>query len=232
LLDVTPILTVPTRILIVDDEPRFRDSFSDIIRREPTFTLAAACATAGEAFTLMQRETFDVALVDLGLPDASGLEVIRALKGIQPQCDVMVISVFGDEDLVLASIEGGATGYLLKDSLPAQFVACIQELLAGGAPISPMIARLLLNRVRPGAAASTPASPVQALDLSERELEILRIVAKGFSLAEIAGLLSISINTVKTYVRRIYQKLTVTSRSEAIYEANRMGLLGTGVARD
>lgn len=224
--------TMPTRILIVDDEPRFRGSFSDIIRREATFFLVAACATAAEAFRVIVRETIDVALVDLGLPDVSGLEVIRALKHAQPQCDVMVISVFGDEDLVLASIECGATGYLLKDSLPAEFVTCIQELRAGGAPISPMIARLLLNRVRPAPAPPTALVAVEALDLSERELEILRIVAKGFSLAEIADLLAISINTVKTYVKRIYQKLAVTSRSEAIYEANRMGLLGARSARD
>ncbi len=226
-------MALQTRILIVDDEPRFRTSFGEIISRESTFVLVAACATAAEAIALVACEALDVALVDLGLPDASGLEVIRALKRSQPQCDVMVISVFGDEDRVLASIEAGATGYLLKDSLPTQFVTCIQELRAGGAPISPMIARLLLDRVRPAAAQPIVEEPANAmLDLSERELEILRIVAKGFSLAEIADLLYISINTVKTYVKRIYQKLAVTSRTEAIYEANRMGLLGARGAGD
>jgi len=225
-LERASVSAMPTRILIVDDEPRFRASFSEIIVREPSFVLVAACATAAEAFALIEREPLDVALVDLGLPDASGLDVIRALKRSPAQCEVMVISVFGDEDLVLASIEAGATGYLLKDSLPTQFVACIQELRAGGAPISPMIARLLLNRVRPLAA------PVAPLELSERELEILRIVAKGFSVAEIAQLLAISANTVKTYVKRIYQKLAVSSRSEAIYEAGRMGLLDARVSDD
>ena len=220
------------RILLVEDEPRFSATFSQMIAREPSFSLVAACGTAAAALAVIQREQLDVALVDLALPDISGLEVIKATKRIQPNCDVMVISMFGDEDLVLASIEAGATGYLLKDSLPTEFVTCIQELRAGGAPISPMIARLLLNRARSANPVARPGSPTDqaasvdnSLKLSDRELEILRIVAKGFNVVEIASLLAISSNTVKTYVKRIYQKLAVTSRSEAIYEANRMGLL-------
>ena len=226
-MDVSPHI----RILLVEDEPRFSATFSQMISREPSFSLVAACATATDALAVIAQHPLDVALVDLALPDISGLEVIKAAKRTQPGCDVMVISMFGDEDLVLASIEAGATGYLLKDSLPTEFITCIQELCAGGAPISPMIARLLLDRARSGsfpAKTTNPADPSSAaaqLKLSDRELEILRIVAKGFNVVEIASLLAISSNTVKTYVKRIYQKLAVTSRSEAIYEANRMGLL-------
>jgi DNA-binding NarL/FixJ family response regulator len=172
------------------------------------------------------RASVDIALVDLGLPDGSGIDVIKAIRQRQPQCDVMVISVFQDEELVLRAIEAGAAGYLLKDSAPADIVASIRALRAGGAPINPMIARLLLDRLRRrDATRQTPRRPAGALALSEREIEILRIVAKGLSLAEIGKLLGISVNTVKTHVKRIYHKLAVRSRTEAIFEAQCMGLL-------
>ena len=136
----------------------------------------------------------------------------------------MVVSVFGDEEHVLASIEAGATGYLLKDSLPEEFIDHIKPLRAGGSPISPIIAHQLLKKLRP----SGGVTPIQAHDhreLSTREAETLSLIAKGFSFAEIAKLLEISPHTVTTYVKKIYQKLAVHSRGEAVYEASRMGLI-------
>jgi DNA-binding NarL/FixJ family response regulator len=138
----------------------------------------------------------------------------------------MVISVFQDEEVVLRAIEAGAAGYLLKDSPPSDIVAAIRAMRAGGAPINPMIARLLLDRIRPpDATPQATRRPAAALALSEREIEILRIVARGLSLVEIAELLGISVNTVKTHVKRIYHKLAVNSRTEAVFEAHCMGLL-------
>jgi DNA-binding NarL/FixJ family response regulator len=172
------------------------------------------------------RASIDVALVDLGLPDGSGIDVIKTIRSRQPRCDVMVMSIFQDEEMVLRAIEAGATGYLLKDSAPPDIVASIRALRAGGAPISPLIARLLLDRFRsPDATRQAAGRTTGTLALSEREVEILRIVAKGLSLAEIAKLLGISVNTVKTHVKRIYHKLAVNSRTEAIFEAQGMGLL-------
>ena len=183
----------------------------------------------------ISRASIDVALVDLGLPDGSGIDVIKAIRRRQPQCDVMVISIFQDEEVVLRAIEAGATGYLLKDSAPPDVVASIRALRAGGAPINPMIARLLLDRIRPAdATRQTTRRPAGAPAMSEREIEILRVVAKGLSLVEIAELLGISVNTVKTHVKRIYHKLEVKSRTEAVFEAHCMGLLRSigGIGRE
>ena len=140
----------------------------------------------------------------------------------------MVITVFGDEQHVIASIEAGATGYVLKDSLPEEFLALIAQLRAGGSPISPTIARQLLRRMQP-APVATPTRPAPPADpdaaLSARESEVLGLIAKGFNFAEIARLLSVSPHTITAHVKKIYQKLAVHSRGEAVYEASRMGLL-------
>jgi DNA-binding NarL/FixJ family response regulator len=143
----------------------------------------------------------------------------------------MVITVFGDERHVLSSIEAGATGYLLKGSLPEEIVDEIKQLVAGGSPISPLIARQLLKRFSGGGLQTIQAPAVPALavdgesDLSPRETEVLSTIAKGFSFGEIAKLLAMSPHTVTAHVKKIYQKLAVHSRGEAVYEAGRMGLL-------
>ena len=159
-------------------------------------------------------------LVDLGLPDKSGIDVIRHAAKVSPQCESMVVTVFGDEAHVLASIEAGATGYLLKDASADQFLASIRELVAGGSPISPVIARGLLRRFMPN-----PVVPNNESNLSEREREILKLVAKGFNFGEIGQLLTISPHTVTSHIKKIYRKMAVHSRGEAVYEAQRMGLL-------
>jgi len=214
------------RILIVEDDAAFRMMCRAAIGHDGSLELVASCSCVQQAMVAISRASIDVALVDLGLPDGSGIDVIKAIRRRQPQCDVMVISIFQDEEVVLRAIEAGATGYLLKDSAPPDVVASIRALRAGGAPINPMIARLLLDRIRPAdATRQTTRRPAGAPAMSEREIEILRVVAKGLSLVEIAELLGISVNTVKTHVKRIYHKLAVNSRTEAVFEAHCMGLL-------
>src|SRR5205085_6700597 len=127
----------------------------------------------------------DVLLTDLGLPDGSGIDIIGEASRRYPDTDIMVVTVFGDEEHVLAAIEAGATGYVLKDSIPEEFVALIKQLRAGGSPISPVIARQLLKRFKP-AAASRSEAPVESAGLSPREAEVLSLIAKGFSFGEIA----------------------------------------------
>jgi DNA-binding NarL/FixJ family response regulator len=164
----------------------------------------------------------DVLLVDLGLPDGSGIDLIREVHRSHLETEIMVVTVFGDEAHVMASIEAGATGYLLKRDLPRLLTATVLELRAGGSPISPVIARQLLNRfVKPPAAA--PGG--EDCGLSGREREVLTFIAKGFTVLEIAGMLGLSAHTVGTHVKRIYRKLAVHSRAEALYEAGRLGLL-------
>jgi len=219
----------PISIIIVEDEPEFRRRFVQIIENEPSMKLVGVGANKREAQAIIDRESFDVMLIDLGLPDGSGIDLIRETARAHPQTDIMVISVFGDEGHVLASIEAGATGYILKDSLPEEFVGLIRQLRAGGSPISPVIARQLLKRFRPAAPepAASGASPPAAAEagLSPRETEVLSLIAKGFNFAEIARLLTVSPHTITAHVKKIYQKLAVHSRGEAVYEATRMGLL-------
>ena len=217
----------PTRILVVDDDDAFRESVCAAIARDDAMVLAAQVGSAATAREAIQRGNFDVALVDLGLPDGNGIELIREIARTRPETDVMVVTVFGDEAHVLASIEAGATGYLLKRSLNDTLGATVRELRAGGSPISPVIARQLLHRFKRGA--PEPSQPATAViddgGLSEREREVLLFIAKGFTVGEIANMLHLSAHTVATHVKHIYRKLAVHSRTEAVFEAGRMGLL-------
>ena len=217
------------RILLVEDEPGFAQRFSDIVRSDSEFELIGVAPNCAAARSTLARERPDILLADLGLPDGSGIDIIRETAIRYPDCDIMVVTVFGDEDHVLASIEAGAAGYILKDSIPAEFLNLLRQLRAGGSPITPVIARKLLTRFKVESAQRAPDPKMQADAragvLSPRETEVLTYIAKGFSFNEIAGLLDMSAHTVTTHVKRIYQKLAVHSRGEAVYEATQMGLL-------
>lgn len=208
------------KVLIVEDDAAFRSRFADIIQRDPEFVVLASVGSAADGIAAIDRAAPDVLLVDLGLPDRSGIDVIRHAAKVAPNCESMVVTVFGDEAHVLASIEAGATGYLLKDASADQFLASIHELVSGGSPISPVIARGLLRRFMPGPIVANNES-----NLSDREREILKLVAKGFNFGEIGGILGISPHTVTSHIKKIYRKMAVHSRGEAVYEAQRMGLL-------
>ncbi len=215
-----------TTVMLVEDDPAFLARFCGIVAAAPELRLMAAVGDLAAARQLLATQAPDVLLTDLGLPDGSGIDLIRETARAHPATDIMVISVFDDEDHVVASIEAGATGYVLKDSLPDEFVALIHQLRAGGSPISPLIARQLLRRWRPAPGAA-PAAAVGSDDagLSARESEVLGLIAKGFNFAEIARLLTVSPHTITAHVKKIYQKLAVHSRGEAVYEATKMGLL-------
>jgi DNA-binding NarL/FixJ family response regulator len=225
-----------TTVMVVEDDPEFLSRFCRIVASAPELTLLAAVGDLASARCQLARQPPDVLLTDLGLPDGSGIDLIRETARQHPATDIMVITVFGDEDHVLASIEAGAAGYILKDSLPEEFVALITQMRAGGSPISPLIARQLLKRFKPlGAVPQAPAGtmsqPAARVDnnseagLSARESEVLGLIAKGFNFAEIARLLGVSPHTITAHVKKIYQKLAVHSRGEAVYEATKMGLL-------
>jgi DNA-binding NarL/FixJ family response regulator len=213
-----------TTVMVVEDDPAFLTRFCKIVSSDAELELFAAVADLASARQAMRTAVPDVLLIDLGLPDGSGIDLIGETARRRPETDIMVITVFGDEDHVLASIEAGATGYILKDSLPVEFVHLIKQLRAGGSPISPVIARQLLKRLKPqGIDAAIP--PAEETPLSARETEVLGFVAKGFSFAEIARLLGVSPHTVISHVKKIYQKLAVHSRGEAVFEAGKMGLI-------
>src|SRR5215471_1963400 len=187
-----------TTVMVVEDDPAFLGRFCRIVAQSEELSLLAAVGDITSARRAMERQAPDVLLTDLGLPDGSGIDLIRETAARQLPTDIMVITVFGDEQHVIASIEAGATGYILKDSLPDEFIALIRQLRAGGSPISPVIARQLLRRMQPGATQFQPAqtSPAPEAALSVRESEVLGLITKGFNFAEIARLLEVSPHTI------------------------------------
>jgi DNA-binding NarL/FixJ family response regulator len=159
------------------------------------------------------------------LPDGSGISIIQKARKVWPTAHIMVSTVFGDEAHVIQAIEAGASGYVLKDNSSETLIQEIRQLHAGGSPISPIIARLLLRRFQ-AEAAPTPNNPAGATSiLSPREAEVLQLMTKGFSYSEIARLMDVRLHTIHTFVRRMYAKLDVNNKTEAIHEARLMGLL-------
>lgn len=235
------------RVVLVEDNQATRTFLESCVRGHPQLQLAASFGTLAPARAWFEQETADLLLVDLGLPDGSGLELMRDVRQHWPQCDMLVVSMFGDEANVLASIEAGAVGYVHKDDEAADIAETLLAVKRGASPISPMIARHLLRRMQPsvvkGAAvvasvALSSPSLAPALSasmddaeapivLSRREQEVLEFIARGFSYAEIARQQGITVHTVQTYIKKLYGKLAVHSRSEAVFEANRLGLLNS-----
>jgi DNA-binding NarL/FixJ family response regulator len=217
-------------VLLVEDDTPTRAHLGRAITANPRLALMAALPSCAEARCELATHRPDVLLTDLQLPDGSGIDLIREVRQHHPGTQAMVITVFGDEHSVISSLEAGATGYLLKDGTSESIGDSILQLVAGGSPISPPIARHLLRRFQ-ATAGSEPAKPAppdataEEPALTPREVEILRLIAKGFSFPEIARLLGISAHTVTTHVRHIYGKLEVNSRGEAVYEAVNQGLI-------
>ncbi|MDF7776095.1 response regulator transcription factor [Sphingomonas sp. AOB5] len=206
------------RITILEDDPVIRRHLEDAVRGQAGLVLAASAGSLADADVLIDAAP-DVALVDLGLPDGSGIEFIARLQKAT-SAKAIVITIFRDRDSVMRSLEAGADGYLLKDSTPDQVVAAIRAALDGGAPISPEAARHLLQRFE---AMRAPVPDERALTV--RETELLEIFARGLSYREAAQALGISRHTVGDHVKSIYRKLSVNSRSEAVFEATQSGLI-------
>lgn len=211
---------MPHTVLIVEDDLRLRASFAQAIRAAADLKLVGEADDLPDGLRLLEAMQPEVLLVDIGLPSGSGLELIRHAAKYSPHCNVMVITVFAEEQVVVHCIEAGATGYLLKGSSPQDIAAQIRLLVAGGSPISPTIARRLLRRFTGGRAAADNGP-----SLSTQEQAVLSMSAKGYSYDEIARLLKLSPRTVETYVKRIYGKLQVHSKTAAVYEGRKLGLV-------
>jgi len=218
----------PWRVVLLEDDDQTRGFFEACVAQHPSLRLAGSFATLGAALAWFSRESADVLLTDLSLPDGHGLALIEAVASRHPACEILVVSVFGAEDSVLACVEAGAVGYIHKDSRPGDVAQVILDVKNGASPISPMIARKLLERLRRGIdppPMSSTAAMGAGVTLTPRESEVLELVARGYAYAEIARLHSVSMHTVQTHIKNLYAKLAVHSRSEAVFEASRMGLL-------
>jgi DNA-binding NarL/FixJ family response regulator len=210
------------RTAIVEDDPEVVRQIEAAIAQSTEVELAWVARNVATAGPLIVIGEFDVLLCDLGLPDGSGIDLIAKAARLHPDIDIMVVTMFADQRKVLECIKAGARGYLLKGANPESWVENIREIRNGGSPVSPIIARQLLRRLQP-VHEHEGEHPREAL--SEREMRVLELLARGFSYAECAGILSVSSHTIGTFVKRIYRKLEVNSRSEAVFEASSRGIL-------
>ncbi len=211
-------------VLLVEDDAEVRHRFEQTIQDCPAMSVVGCASTKHKAIRLIETLRFDVLVIDLGLPDGSGIDLIRLANRLHPAADIMVITVYGDEQHVVSSIEAGATGYILKEAEGEDITAQIRLLRSGGSPVSPSVARSVLRALQshPTGGIVPAAEPNP---LSTRETEILQLLAKGMSFNEIGQILSISPHTVTAHIKKIYRKLQVHSRGEAVYEASQMGIL-------
>jgi DNA-binding NarL/FixJ family response regulator len=222
------------RVVIVEDDKLTRENLCSVVASSPDYVLAASFCELSPALAWIADNSVDLLLTDIGLPDGTGIDMIRACAARWPTCDIMVITMFGDERNVLSSIEAGATGYMLKDGGAFDLGRAMQDLRNGGSPMSPLIARKVLAHAvgRIPAAPSEPeraTSTSTAIGLSKRESETLDLIARGYTYGEAARLMGVSLSTVQTHIRSIYRKLMVTSRGEAVFEAHKLGLLAPGL---
>lgn len=210
-------------VALVEDDPGTRERLVLALARAAQLRIAFVGATVRDTVAWLGANSVDVLLVDLGLPDGSGLEVIRRCRSLSPGTEVMVITMFGDEANMMSAFEAGARGYLLKDGTEDDLAQHVLSLNCGGSPMTPIIARQLLARLSPMASAPDAGPPADAL--TPRERDILGRLARGYTYAEVAQLLGIAPSTVQSHVKHIYNKLAVHSKTEAIFEARQLGLL-------
>lgn len=205
-------------VALVEDQKNLSDSWVRIIEAFGGFACNCTCASAEEAVRAIPEARPDVILMDIRLPRMSGIECTSRLKEILPATPIVILTVLDDDELIFRALEAGADGYLLKRSKPADLRAALLEVLAGGAPMSSAIARRVVRSFR-----RPPVNPSNEAALSMREIEVLGLLSRGLSNKEIADQMRLSIETVRSYLKTIYEKLHVHCRTEAVmrYAANR-----------
>ena len=202
---------MPIKVAIVDDDEGIRASLATLIRRAPALKLIGDYADAEAALKEIPRRTPDVVLMDINLPGMKGVECVRQLKASVPSVQFLMLTVYEDSDSLFNSLKAGASGYLLKRTASARLLDAIRDVYAGGSPMTPQLARRVVQYF------SKPAAgEVSGAHLTPGEKEFLDQLAHGYAYKEIADRMSISIDTVRSYVRTVYEKLHVHSRTEAV----------------
>ena len=215
-----------THILLLEDLPEIRVWLKALALQVFPQAQITEAARVHDAREHISAQRFDLALVDLGLPDGSGVEVVAALREAQPEAQSVVVTIHDDDDHLFPALQAGAFGYLLKEQSREQLAEQLRRISAGEPPLSPSIARRVIQyfaaQQRSQFREKTPLMP--GVTLTERENEVLLRVAKGFTLPEIGVQLNLSRHTIADYVKQIYRKLNVSSRAEVALEAQRLGL--------
>ncbi len=221
----------PIRVFVVEDQSKILKNQLKLLEGSKELTIIGTALSGETGLEDVRRLKPDVLLLDLGLPRMSGIDVTRAVKAEVPDVEILIFTIFDEEDKVLEAVKAGASGYLLKGTPADKMVEAIKEVHAGGTVIQPSLARRLLKHFRVGEAppaAPAPAAPPdegEGKKLSARETEILQLIAKGVSNSEAATMLNLSKATVRTHLEHIYRKLEVTNRVEAVTEGLRKGLI-------
>jgi len=222
------------RVMVVEDQPNVLKSQLKLLQDSPDIEIVATALSGEAALEELTAAAPQVILCDLGLPRMSGIELTRRIKASHPKIEVLIFTIFDEEDKVLDAVKAGASGYLLKGTPAERIVEAIRDVSEGGSVIQPNLARRLLKAFHvqedgqpapPPAAVPTGPHPHVKGDLTAREIEILRLIAKGLSNNEAAKVLGLSRATVRTHLEHIYQKLEVTNRVEAVTEGIRKGLI-------
>lgn len=208
------------KVAIVEDQPRIREGLRMLIDGTDGFHCSGCFGSMELAIEGIGRDLPEVALVDIGLPEMSGIDGIRVLKRQYPQIVILILTVYGDDKRIFDALCAGACGYLLKKTPPARLLESLKEVASGGAPMSPEVARrvvALFREIRPPEDAGC--------DLTPHEIRLLKLLAEGHNYKSAAVELNVSINTVRFHVRSIYQKLQVHSKSEAVAKSLRQRIL-------
>ncbi len=214
--------TAPIPVLIVEDDEQLREGLQWMIESSPGVVCAGSygsCEAALEAWRQRPPPDRAVILMDIGLPGMSGIECTRHLTAHWPHAQVLMLTMFEDADSILQAIHAGATGYLIKNTPPAELMQAVRDVRAGGSPLSGPIARFVLRELQ-----TTHTSPCRAYNLTPREMDILHGLVDGLTYKGLARSLEISVDTVRSHIKKLYEKMGVHSRNEAVALALRHGL--------
>src|SRR5262249_51535208 len=213
-------MTAEIKVAIVEDHARTREALAALIGGSPGYRMSGKFGSMEEALAKLEWDPPDVTLCDIGLPGMSGIEGIRRLKARYPTLQILMLTVYEDNDHIFQAICAGASGYLLKDTPPTRLLDSIRELREGGAPMSPEIAAKVVQMFQ------RLAPPTEMVNqLSPREVDVLKLLAEGHAYKTAADKLSVSVDTIRFHIRNIYEKLHVHSKSEAVLKAFRTGIL-------
>ncbi len=198
------------KVAIVEDSLAVRENWARLVNASSGLRCVGVCATGDEALRCLPEWNPDVVLMDINMPGLSGIECTSRLKTRLPAVQILMVTVYGDSERVFQALQAGASGYLLKRTSPDELVAAIKDVMAGGAPMTSEVARKVIDTFR-----RPPPTGIPGASLSDRENEVLALVAQGYSNKEIADHLPLSYETVRTHLKNIYEKLHVRSRTEA-----------------